>query len=322
MSDALLLAGVCCRRVGYPMFLFLFVLTGTVSPTERLPLRKSKIEIGEPASTPPELDGYDARGDPVYWDPKPRVVPQGDGKYAFKWTGHKGQELTVMYTRPDVVDVVVEASLTSAPEASLSYSYLVRNLASSKQNLGGFEVRAFTSALQPQGGKSIFTTNPKHIRDDIVPIRDGLWVAFAPIRDQKQIRPGQTEVFVILSPHPPAVVECRATAETLRLKGAGEEMPFVLEQLILGRDAWPRGWTIGPDERLAKMSLDERLNYLTDNLPKMLELGWIENSKVMQWYEANLKAGKTSEVRARAEADFKRNLITSEVLALMTYLTR
>jgi len=27
-------------------------------------------------------------------------------------------------------------------------------------------------------------------------------------------------------------------------------------------------------------------------------------------------------VRARAEADFKKNLITSEVLALMTYLTR
>jgi LEA14-like dessication related protein len=54
----------------------------------------------------------------------------------------------------------------------------------------------------------------------------------------------------------------------------------------------------------------------------MLELGWIENQKVMQWYETNLKAGKVAEVRARAEADFKKNLITSEVLALMTYLTR
>jgi hypothetical protein len=42
----------------------------------------------------------------------------------------------------------------------------------------------------------------------------------------------------------------------------------------------------------------------------------------MGWYEMNLKAGKTAEVRARADADFKRKLITSEVLALMTYLTR
>jgi hypothetical protein len=70
------------------------------------------------------------------------------------------------------------------------------------------------------------------------------------------------------------------------------------------------------------MPLEGRLKYLIEHLPKMLELGWIENQLVMGWYETNLKAGKAAEVRARAQADFQQNLITSEVLALMTYLTR
>ncbi|MBI1983269.1 MAG: hypothetical protein HYS61_03630, partial [Acidobacteria bacterium] len=82
------------------------------------------------------------------------------------------------------------------------------------------------------------------------------------------------------------------------------------------------GYTIGPDERLAKMGLQGRLNYLIIRLPQMLELGWIENEKVMQWYKENIIAGKTSEVRARAKSDFQKSLITSEVLALMTYLTK
>jgi hypothetical protein len=117
-------------------------------------------------------------------------------------------------------------------------------------------------------------------------------------------------------------VRCRVHAGDLSMEGVGEEPPAVLEDLYLRRDAWPHGWTIGPDERMAKMSLEERLKYLVERLPKMLELGWIENQKVMGWYETNLKAGKAAEVRARAEADFRRNLITSEVLALMTYLTQ
>ena len=75
----------------------------------------------------------------------------------------------------------------------------------------------------------------------------------------------------------------------------------MLEDLYLGRDAWPHGYTIGPDERLGKMSVKERSNYLVQHLPQMLELGWIENQKVMQWYQNwYLKAGKVAEVRARA----------------------
>jgi hypothetical protein len=106
------------------------------------------------------------------------------------------------------------------------------------------------------------------------------------------------------------------------MKGVGEEPPTVLENLYLGHDAWPHGWTIGPDERLAKMSLKGRRNYLIEHLPKMLELGWIENQAVMQWYKENLRAGKAVEVQAQAQKDFEKDLISSEVLALMTFLLR
>ena len=106
------------------------------------------------------------------------------------------------------------------------------------------------------------------------------------------------------------------------MKGTEEELHPALSNLILRHEAWPHGHTIGPDERLAKLSLQERLQYLSDRLPEMLRLGWMEDQAVMRWYKENLDAGKAGEVRARAQADFKKNLITSEVLALMTHLTR
>ena len=54
----------------------------------------------------------------------------------------------------------------------------------------------------------------------------------------------------------------------------------------------------------------------------MLRLGWMEDGTVLQWYKHNLDAGKAAEVRTRAQADFQKNLITSEVLALMTLLLK
>jgi len=52
----------------------------------------------------------------------------------------------------------------------------------------------------------------------------------------------------------------------------------------------------------------------------MLRFGWIEDQQVMGWYVDNLKSEKISEVRSRAQEDFNRQQITSEVLALVTYL--
>jgi hypothetical protein len=293
----------------------------TLQARDRLPLQKKKIEIGQPAPYAPELEGYDKKGNPVYWDPKPHVVPLGDGKYAFKWTGHSGRELTLIYQRPDLVDVAVEASAVAGGGGRLKYRYIVRNLKASKQNLGAFDVQTFSPAAQPETDPSTYATNPAYRRKDIPP-EEGLGIYFAPLSGKRQIGPGAQALFVLTSPDSPGIVRCRAHGDTSMMKGVGEEPPSVLEDLFLGRDAWPQGYTIGPDERLAKMSLKERSSYLVQHLPQMLELGWMENQKVMAWYETSLRAGKAAEVRARAETDSKKNLITSEVLALMTYLTK
>jgi hypothetical protein len=287
---------------------------------DRLPLQKKNVEIGQPAPVSPEFEGYDKDGKPIYWDPKPRVAPLGGGKYAFKWFGHSGRQLTLIYERPDAVDAVVAASALPLPGGSFRYEYRVRNLESSDLDLGGFMVRILSRGAEALTDSSTTAVNPWRLLKQDFP--DGAWVSFQPVREKGLILPGEWAHYALVSPDLPGLADCRAFAGNLTMQGVGEEPPTVLENLYLRNDAWPHGWTIGPDERLAKMSLRERLDYLVEKLPKMLELGWIDNEKVMGWYEMNLKAGKTAEVRARADADFKRKLITSEVLALMTYLTR
>jgi len=285
---------------------------------ERLPLQKKNIKIGQPAPYAPEAEGYDKKGNPIYWDPKPHVVPLGDGKYAFKWTGHNGRELTLLYQRPDAVDVVVAASALHLPGGSFRYEYQVRNLKSSELDLGGFAVRLLSRRADALSDTSTMAVNPwRLLKQDF---QEGAWISFHPRRGQTPIGPGREASLALVSPDPPAIVECQAYGGDLTIKGVGEESPTVLEDLYLRPDAWPHGYTIGPDERISKMSAKTRLEYLTEHLPQMLQLGWIEDKPTMQWYKDNLQAGKTVEVRTRAQKDFERKLITSEVVALVSYL--
>jgi hypothetical protein len=301
------------------------VLLGVTGPfsalqaRDRLPLQKKNVELGQPAPVSPEFEGYDNKGKPIYWDPQPRVVPLGRGKYAFKWFGRNGRELTLIYERPDAVDVVVEASVAASTPRSISYLYKVRVMDTSAVPLIGFVVQTFSPKVNPVTNSATFAGE---MAGFIREFADGNWIRFAPLGGRNELPPGRQADFTLVSPDLPGLVACRVHGGGFMVKGVGEEPPTVLENLYLGHDAWPHGYTIGPDERLAKMSLAARLKYLVERLPQMLELGWIESQKVMQWYETNLKAGKVAEVRARAEADFKKNLITSEVVALMTYLTR
>ena len=97
-------------------------------------------------------------------------------------------------------------------------------------------------------------------------------------------------------------------------------MPEVFSAHLPGYEIWPRGWTIGPDSRLTNLSRNGRVKYLQEHLPEMLRFGWIEDQQVMGWYVDNLKSEKISEVRSRIQEDFNRQQITSEVLAIVTYL--
>jgi hypothetical protein len=290
-----------------------------VQPRSRLPLQSKSITIGQPAPVGKELQGYDKDGQPIYWDPRPRVVALGGGRYAFKWFGRSGRELSLVYERPDAVDVVVEAFVDTGERGDVSYRYSVHALKTSPLPVTGFVVQTFSQKTTPKTNSARFAGKMAAFTKEFA---QGEWIAFGPLGGRTAVTPGEHADFAFSSPDLPGVVACRAHGGSLIIAGVGEEPPTVLENLYLGHDAWPQGYTIGPDERLAKMSLKERQNYLIERLPKMLELGWIENQAVMQWYKQSLEAGKTSEVRTRAKADLDRNLITSEVVALITYLLR
>ena len=287
-------------------------------PPDRLPLQKTGKKLKSPGPVPEKIARYDEQGNPVYYDPKPRAVSLGDGKFALKWIGSHGKELTVFYQRPDAIDLVVEAITFPVSDRRVGYKYRVRSLTSSKQALEGFAIQNFSSTVNPYSDSIIFAGNMSGKAKEF---QEGDWILFAPFRSQKTVGPGQEIVFELSSPDPPGLVECRARGR-IELKGFGGEVPEAIIEVLPKHEAWPHGYTIGPDERLAKLSLPERLKYLVERLPEMLRLGWIADRAVMNWYQENLNAGKAAEVRTRAQSDFKKNLITSEVLALMTHLTQ
>src|SRR5947209_4271412 len=66
----------------------------------RLPLQRIGLEIKQPRPVPKEIIGY-KDGQPVYYEPHPRIEPLGDGKYALRWFGVHGNALSVIYQRPD-----------------------------------------------------------------------------------------------------------------------------------------------------------------------------------------------------------------------------
>ena len=93
-------------------------------------------------------------------------------------------------------------------------------------------------------------------------------------------------------------------------------MPTELEDVRPGYEALPRGYTIGPVDRLKDLSPTERAKYLIERLPQFENLGWITRS-ARQWYEANLMSDNIGEVFKRAEQDLKSEQITSEVFGMI-----
>lgn len=284
----------------------------------RLPLQRSNIEIKLKGPVGPELMGTRDRK-PVYYDPQPRIDPLGDGKYALSWQGSHGRRLTIFYQRPDFIDVVVGVSAFKDSSGRYEYKYRVQSLKSSKENLAAFILQTFSLTAQgiPQPGIAIGNMNNTNLYEEF---KEGRWIVFSIMADQRRVDPGQEITFVLNSPDPPGLVQCRAEGGTLGLKGVGEEMPEVLENAIsIPRGKiWPYGLTIGPDSRLSKLSRGERFALFAPYVPEMGRIGWIRDHNTMIWYQRHLSAQKVLEVELRAKNDFNQKIISSELLALLT----
>jgi len=283
------------------------------SPADRLPLQRTSKKKIRTGPLPYEMKPWETRV-----DPKPRVVDLGKGKYGFRWIGSRGQELQVVFERPDMIDVVVEASVFSATGGQLSYRYRVHNLKSSLQLLRKLVIQTFSENTSPERDPSWYAGR---LRVGYKEYSEGQWLTFGFLDSVLKVHPGESVEITLKSTDPPGIVKCATAGAFLMMNAAEEALPevFLYETNLPNKESWPSGYTIGPDSRLAGFSRAEKVKYMVDHLPEMLRLGWIRDRKVMQWYQENLRPGERERIRTQAREDTQKGLITTEVLALLSY---
>jgi hypothetical protein len=283
---------------------------------QRVALQKKKIELKSPSTWSKSFVRIDPQTKKeIYHDPKPRVEVANAkaGKYYMKWIGHDGKEKVTVYQRPDCVDVIVIASATKSA-SGYEYVYTVRNLNTSGDYLNGFAVQNFSADVLPKRPSNV---NNVLIGDMSTGIfGGGNWIRFSPIPPHPKVQPGQTVKFKLYSQSPPALVECRVNGGDFVMKGVSEELPPELEALILGYDALPRGYTIGPSDDLRRMSQEGKISYLLKTLTQCQKQGWM-TAQVLQTYEQLLKRGDLQSIFPRIAGDLRANAITTEVFAII-----
>jgi hypothetical protein len=314
---------IIMKRIAVALIISLAVvfLRSTAQEIQRLPLQKNRIELKSPSSWSQRIAKIDPRTQKaVHYDPKPKIetVNSKAGKYYLKWIGYDGKEKVVLYQRPDCIDVVVVASTTTASLETYTYEYTVQNLATSGDYLNGFAVQNFSSAIQPKRPSMVNNIVVGDMTPGIFGIKEGNWIRFAPVPPHPKVQHGQSIRFKLYSSSPPGVVMCRVDGGNRTLKGVGEEMPEELEESLdaLGYGAWPRGYTIGPVDKLKNASREERIAYLLKTLPTIQKQRWI-TPQVLSAYEQLLKQNDLPSLSKRVAGDFKTGAITSEVFAII-----
>jgi hypothetical protein len=281
----------------------------------RTPLEKSGLTLKAPTEYEHRARIDPKTNEPVSYDPKPQVVlvDEKSGKYAFKWMGYDGKEKTVIYQRADAIDAIVSASVSKDASGQYLYTYKIENLPSSGVHLSGFIVQNFAADVQP-----IKTRDGRvgQMSNQIQQFRDGNWVHFGSSYLKDEVTPGRSIELQIVSSVPPGLVGCRTYGGEQTIKGAGEHMPTELENAMSGYEEWPKGYTVGPVDKLATLSKTDHANYILNLLPQLSKLGWMTDD-ARQWHEQKLKSSDLEAVLRRAGRDLEAEQITSEVFAMI-----
>ncbi len=280
----------------------------------RVPLKKTTIALKSPPKYERRIIGQDPKtGQFRYYDPKPQIIvlDARAKKYGLRWIGYDGKEKTIIYQRPDAVDVVVSASVSAAAGREYLYVYDIISLPSSIGYVSTFAVQNYSSNVIPIKSPRLYVgAITKNARE----FKLGNWIGFGLI--SHDVTPGKHFVVKLLSSAPPGLVECRA-AGVLGMKGVGEEPPQELENTLPGYEIWPHGYTLGPNDQLQTLSRHERMNYIAGLLPQMRELGWLTRS-ASGWYEQNLFSDNLNGLIRHADEDLKQGAITSELHDMIT----
>lgn len=283
---------------------------------QRKPLEKQPREYKAPASYDHREFGYDRKtGKVLTYDHKPRIelIDPKAGKYAFKWIGYDGKEKSVIFQRGDVIDVIVSASVGRTSSGEYVYTYDIQNLSTSGSYLTTFAIQNHSAEVKPDSKGPLIALT---MSNAIYRFREGNWLSFNDASDHVQINPGQSVRIQLASSAPPGLVGCAAVGGPLAIDGAGEEMPSALENLLPGYDEWPSGYTIGPVDRLKGMSADERIKYLSDQLPVFQKAGWI-TQEAFNSYQQLLNKRDLNSLLAQIDQDLKVERITTEVATIV-----
>jgi hypothetical protein len=263
----------------------------------------------------PRVRGYDPKtGTPITYDHKPRleIVNRKARKYVLRWIGFDGQEKSATFQSSDAIDAMVVASVSRTALGDYLYTYEVKNLPSSGAFLKRFVVQNVAPDVKAENDGKLM---PFSISNEIPFFDKGNWLTFADVSDEVQIDPGQSVLVHLTSSAPPGVVRCLASAETI-VEGADEDTPRELESLIAGFDEYPHGYTIGPVDSLKSLSINERVEYLLENLSVFGKAGWITEDAVEK-YQALLKSGDLKPILQQSEQDVRTEQITPEVYEII-----
>jgi hypothetical protein len=256
-------------------------------------------------------------GEVERYDPKPRVevVDRQRGLVHLTWVGYDGTQKTIVYQRPDAIDVVVRANATKLRPGTHLYTYDLGVLPSSGADLCDFVPQAFAEDIEPVKQADRYSGTMSARAFSI-----GRWTYFGALSDRlPPVSPGKNVTFQLRSSATPGLVECRASGGPLSIKGVGEEMPQELEAQLLRHEAWPHGFTIGPDDRLKALSPAQRAAKLVEWLPEFERQGWITAER-RRHYEASARRGDVKGLAGVVDPDLRAEQITTEVRAIVVGL--
>ncbi|MFL6208761.1 MAG: hypothetical protein ACJ74W_07910 [Pyrinomonadaceae bacterium] len=296
-------------------FLALTLTAQTAGAQQRLPFQKKRIPLQSPKNYEKRILHYDSRtGQSTYYDPKPQIVPLDikSGTYGLRWVGFDGKEKTIIYQRPDAIDAIISASVSKTDAGQYLYIYHIKNLPSSGQYLSTFALQTFTSDARPIPINGGYVGQYSHNSE----MRYGNWLGFGSTNFGTEVAPSRSVELKVISSAPPGLVECRITGGQSGMKGVGEEPPQELENMLPGYEAWPSGYTIGPNGNLMSVPREERVKDILQWLPQFKRLGWMTAS-VLPWYQKNLSSGHLEQVYKRAQQDLQSGNITTEVYAII-----
>lgn len=307
--------------------LILFLQIACYTSAQQFPQQKvqrqSLTRVPVKLEVPKDYQKRDLDDETTLYDHKPRVivVDEKAGKYEFRWIGYDGKEKVIKYQRLGAIDVLVSANSQKMENGKYLYTYTVKNLSSSANNLSGLWVQNYASETTPieLDRENILITKVLNI---VRGFTEGRWWSYSILdRYKPVITPGSKIELQLESSAQPGLVACKADGGEFGVKGVGEDMPPELENLMLGTKDLPFGYTIGPIDKLAEMNKSEKAKYVLENLPKFQEAGWM-SSGTAQIYESILKREDLAGALKQAKKDLQNEFITSEVFSIIEGLNR